>query len=212
MVERAAEFMEWLLSIPDWLVYTLVGFAAALENIVPPVPADVVVVIGGVIAGAGGASTPTLFLAVWLANVGSALLVYGLGRRYGARFFQGRLGSFLLAPGQLQGLTRAYQRFGFPIIFFSRFIPVFRPIVPAFAGVTHLGFVGTAIPIALASGIWYGALVYLGSAAGSNWRALLASLESLGGWLWGVAALLIGVGIFIWKRTRDLAHHPEEES
>ena len=33
MVERAGAFLEWLLSIPDPLVYLLVGLAAALENI-----------------------------------------------------------------------------------------------------------------------------------------------------------------------------------
>ena len=202
MVERAGAFLEWLLAIPDPLVYILVGLAAALENIVPPIPADVVVVIGGVIAGAGGANPLVLFLAVWMCNVGSALAVYGLGRRYGARFFQGRLGSFLLAPRQLDGLSRAYSRFGFPIIFFSRFLPVFRPIVPAFAGVSRLGFWGTAIPVALASAVWYGALVYLGSAAGENWESLLESLDRLGVWMWAAAGVLILVGLYFWNRTR----------
>ncbi|HUE96527.1 MAG TPA: DedA family protein [Longimicrobiaceae bacterium] len=211
MAERAAALLQWLVAIPDWLLYVLVGLAAALENIVPPIPADVMVLIGGVIAGAGGANTPTLFIAVWAANVGGALLVYWFGRRYGPRFFQGRIGSYLLGPAQIQGLARAYARFGFPIIFFSRFLPVFRPVVPAFAGVARLGFWGTAIPIALASAIWYGALVYFGSVAGANWRSLLATVERFGGWLWAAAVVLILIGVYFWNRTRGVPSAGEEE-
>lgn len=211
MAESAATFLEWLLAIPDWLVYLIVGVAAAVENVVPPIPADVVVVIGGVIAGAGGANPTGLFVVVWFANVAGAMLVYALGRRYGSLFFEGRLGSFLLAPAQLQGLARAYERFGFPIVFFSRFLPVFRPVVPGFAGVAQVGFWRTAIPISVASGIWYGALVYLGTVAGSNWRPLLESMERLGAWLWGIAGVLILLGVYIWRRTRHAVVEATEE-
>src|SRR5690606_34323116 len=156
MMERAGSILQWLVALPDWLVYLIVGLAAAVENILPPIPADAIVVIGGVISGAGQANTWTLFFAVWVGNVSSALLTYAMGRRYGKTFFQGRLGNFLLAPRQAEALEKAYSRYGVPIIFFSRFLPVFRPIVPVFAGISHLGFWSTALPIAVASGIWYG--------------------------------------------------------
>jgi membrane protein DedA with SNARE-associated domain len=208
MTERAEAWLEWLTSLPDVLVYLLVGVAAALENLIPPVPADVVVVLGAVIAGAGSANPWVLFAAVWLGNVGSALLVYGLGRRYGEAFFRGRLGSFLLAPHQLRALATAYSRFGFPIIFFSRFLPVFRPMVPAFAGVSRLGFWGTAIPLGLASAVWYGFLVILGTFAGQNWRAVLGLLGRFGIAAWAGAALLILVMTIWWWRGRD---SPREE-
>lgn len=199
-MERAEPILAWLVSIPGWLVYLLVGLAAALENIVPPIPADVIVVLAGVMAGASHIDVWLLFLAVWIGNVGSALLVYGLGRRYGATFFEGRVGSFLLAPGQVASLEIAYQRFGFPIIFFSRFLPVFRPIVPVFAGVAKLSFPGTALPIALASAVWYGFLVYLGNFAAQNWRRGIAFVADLGLGLWVAAAiLLLALGVWWWR-------------
>ena len=208
MMERAADVLEWLVSLPEWLVYLLVGLAAAIENIIPPVPADVFVVIGGVIAGAGDAAPFALFLAVWFGNVSSALVVYALGRRYGAAFFDGRLGRLLLAPLQLVTLQGAYDRFGFPIIFFSRFLPVFRPIVPVFAGVSRVSFLRTAPPIMLASGLWYGLLVYLGSIAGANWRTLLERISEFSGWMWAVAGVLILAASVWWWRSRR-AHSAE---
>jgi membrane-associated protein len=160
------------------------------------------VLVGGVVAGAGSARPTGLFLAVWIGNVGSALLVYEIGRRHGPKFFEGRFGSALLAPRQIHALARAYSRYGFPIIFFSRFLPVFRPVVPVFAGVSRLSFWGTAIPVALASAVWYGLLVYVGALAGANWRAVVAFFANLGSWLAILAAvLLVGVG-WLWWRTR----------
>jgi undecaprenyl-diphosphatase len=162
------------------------------------------VVVGGVIAGAGGADPTLLFLVVWFANVASALLVYELGRRYGAGFFAGRFGRFLLGPAQLDSLSIAYRRFGVPIIFFSRFLPIFRPIVPVFAGVARLGFWSTALPILAASALWYGFLVYLGAFTGSNLSRVLEVLDRVGGWLWVIAAVVMAILFWLWWRTRTI--------
>ncbi len=202
MNEGAETVLNWLLSIPEWLLYPIAGGAAAIENIIPPFPGDLVIVIVGVITGAAGDKPVGIFLVVWLANVASALWVYSLGRRFGPNFFARRPGRFLLAPSQLDDLSRAYRRFGVPIIFFSRFIPVFRPIVPVFAGVAGVGFFATAIPILLASGIWYGLLVYLGTAAGANLPTVLATLDRVGGWMWIVAGALAVAFAWWWSRTR----------
>ncbi len=202
MNEGAETVLRWLLSIPEWLLYPIAGFAAAIENIVPPFPGDLVVVIVSVITGAAGAKPIGIFLVVWLSNVCSAMWVYALGRRLGPDFFARRPGRFLLAPSQFDGLSRAYRRFGIPIIFFSRFLPIFRPIVPVFAGVAGVGFLATAIPIVLASGIWYGLLVYLGTAAGANLSTVLDTLDRVGGWMWiGAGALAVALAWW-WTHTR----------
>jgi membrane protein DedA with SNARE-associated domain len=202
MTDRAEALLDWLVGIPDVYVYLLLSVAAAVENVIPPIPADVMVLIGGVIAGAGGVDPVWLFLVVWAGNVGSALAVYELGKHYGSSFFDGRIGRLLLAPRQLVLLNRAYQRFGFPIVFVSRFLPVFRPVVPVFAGVSGLGFLATALPVMLASAIWYGFLVYLGTVAGENWRAILDAMSRAGTWLWVVAGVLLLLFGVWWRRTR----------
>jgi membrane protein DedA with SNARE-associated domain len=203
-VETSIEqLLAWLSAAPAWLVYLVLGLAAALENIIPPIPADVVVLFGGVVAGQGGASVPLVFLAVWAGNVAGALLVYLLGRRYGAGFFASRWGRLLLNPTQLAQLDGFYRRYGFRVIFVSRFLPMFRAVVPAFAGVSGLGFWRTAAPMAAASGMWYGMIVYLGAAAGRNWREILGTLSDIGGWLWaGAAIVAAGVGWWWWTSRR----------
>jgi membrane protein DedA with SNARE-associated domain len=56
--------------------------------------------------------------------------------------------------------------------------------------------------MALASGLWYGLIVYLGATAGENWEEIRATVESSGKWLAIVAVVLaLAIG-WIWWRSR----------
>lgn len=202
--------VDWLVAAPDTVFLVMLGLAAAVENVVPPIPADVVVLVGSVLATQAGTHLGLLFLAVWVGNVGGALVVYFLGRRHGLRFFDGRVGRLLLHPDQLATVGDFYRRFGFPVIFLSRFLPMFRAVVPVFAGLTRVSFWRTAIPIATASAIWYGALVYVGATAGRHWDVLVRQLDSVSTWLW-IAAAFVAVPVIVWwRRTRRTAEERDE--
>jgi len=194
--------LQRMLAAPDELIYLVMAVAALLENLVPPVPADVVILFGGFLLGQAGGRVWLAALLVWLSNVAGALVVYGIGRRYGMRFFAGRWGRMLLRPGQLSALAAFYARYGFAVIFVSRFLPVFRAVVPIFAGVSRVGLWRTALPILLASGLWYGGLIYLGAAAGENWEAIWRTVEAAGRGFYMVALLLTLALLWWWWRSR----------
>ena len=202
MTDWLEQLIGWLSAAPSWVVVLCLALAAALENLIPPIPADVFVLFGGVVAGQGAANPWLVFVCVWLSNVASALLVYLLGRRYGSAFFGGRWGSLILKPGQLQQLGGFYDRYGVRVIFVSRFLPMFRAVVPVFAGISGVTFWRTALPMAAASGLWYGLLVYLGTAAGRNWRQVAETLSDAGRWLWLAAAILAAAVGWWWWRSR----------
>ena len=196
--------LEWLRGLPPFLVYLVVGGIAAVENVFPPVPADVVALFGGFLAGTGQGNPWLMFLIVWIGNVATALLMYWVGRTKGTGFFQGRIGRKLLQPKQMEKLSRFYERRGVIVIFISRFLPMFRAVVPIFAGTSRVGFWSAAIPMAVASGLWYGLLIYLGATAGENWEQIRGAVESSGRWL-AIAAVVIaiGVGWWWWKTRRE---------
>jgi membrane protein DedA with SNARE-associated domain len=200
----------WMEGLPEALVYVVIGLMAGLENIFPPVPADVVALTGGFLAGRGVTDPVLSFLVVWICNVGTALLMYWVGRRYGTSFFRGRVGRMLLQPGQMSRLSALYQKHGGKVIFFSRYLPGFRAVVPIFAGTSGMTFVRAAVPIALASGLWYGLIVYLGATAGRNWEQIRASVESSGRWLGIAAAILFAILGWYWWKTRGEEEVVEE--
>lgn len=200
-----ADLIQWLADQPPLLVYLIVGLGAAIENVFPPVPSDTFALFGAFLAAQGRAEPWIVLAAVWTCNVSSALLTYGLARRYGRSFFSTRIGHWVLHPGQLDQVRRFYARWGHAAIFFSRFIPAVRAVTPIFAGVSRMGFWATAIPLALASAIWYAVLIWVGTTAGRNWQRLMEILEPYNTAL-AVAGVLLALVLAWWWWKSRRAH------
>ncbi|HUP52165.1 MAG TPA: DedA family protein [Longimicrobiales bacterium] len=201
------DFLEWMTGIPAPVLYLLLGAGAATENVVPAVPADTFVALGGLLSAVGNVSAAGVFFATWICNVASALVVYRLAYRHGRGFFADGFGRHVLRPHQMERMQRFYDRWGTPAIFFTRFLPGVRSVVPVFAGVSHQGWVPVAVPIAAASAIWYGALVWLGAWAGRRLGLLTELLGRLNSVL-GVAAVVVTLLVLVWWwRSR---HRPHE--
>ena len=201
-----SEFLAWMASVPGPVLYLLLGAGSALENVVPAIPADTFVALGGILSTLGDTSAQGVFAVTWLCNVGSALAMYRLAHRHGGAVDGTRIGRFVLRPHQLARMSRFYERFGPPAIFFTRFLPGLRAVVPVFAGVTRQSWWAVAIPVAVASAIWHAALVGLGVWAGRN----LPLLEDLLGRIQGILGLLAGLLVVLfaiwWWRSRRPPH------
>lgn len=202
MQETFERLLNLLNLFPVESVYLLVGAGAALENVFPPVPSDTFVVLGGVLADRGLLAWEVVLGVAWAANVLMGCTVYVMGRRYGQAIFDTRWGQWLLRPHQLQRMADFYDRHGTLTILVSRFFPVFRVVVPAFAGISRLGFWRTVLPLGAATAAWYGALVWAGIVASRNIPRLVRLLESANLWLVAGAAVLAGAVGFWWLRTR----------
>ena len=169
---------------------------AALENVVPPVPADTAVALGAFLAGRGRLSAWAVFGLTWGANVASAGAVYWLARRYGRGLFRGALGRRLLPAPVLAHIEAQYRRHGTYGIFLSRLLPVWRAVVPPFAGIAGLSAARTLVPLALASALWYGGLTFLVATLGTNLEAVLAALARVNRVL-GAAALGLAIVVVV---------------
>lgn len=207
MTDALERILSALASLPVASVYLLIGAGAALENIFPPVPSDTFVIVGGVLADRGLVEGDLVVGVAWVANVVLAGLVYVAARRYGRAVFDTRWGHWLLRPHQLERLSGFYDRYGTTTIFVSRFVPVFRVLVPVFAGISGLGLWRTLLPLGIASGLWYGAMFELGVLASRNIPRLMGWVEGMNRSLL-IAAIVAGALVVgWWWRTR---HHHED--
>ena len=196
-----SSLLQVLESLPAVPLYALITALAAVENVFPPVPADTAVALGAFLAGRGVLNPWAVFLLTWGANVGGAAAVYALGRRYGRAIFAGRLGRKLLSPEALANIARQYERHGTVGIFLSRLLPVWRAVVPPFAGVAGVPARRALVPVALASALWYGALTYLVATVGTNFEDVARILGRVNRVL-GIVALALLIIVVVWIRRR----------
>lgn len=201
------ETLDWLVSlldvVPTETIYLLVAAGAAVENVFPPVPSDTFVVLGGVLADRGIVTWQIVLAVAWVANFGMGCFVYLMGRRYGRAIFDTAWGQWLLRPHQFERMANFYDQHGTLTVLVSRFFPVFRVLVPAFAGITRIGFWRTAVPLGVASGVWYAVLVWAGVLASRNVPRLVRWFETANtGLLAAALFLFLAVGAW-WWRTRS---------
>lgn len=192
--------LDWLGALPNALLYAALGLLAFVENVFPPIPADVIAAFGSFVAAREGRSPIPPFLAVWLSNVAGALFMYAMGHKLGKKRVEKWLRITPKDPAEKR-FESLYGRFGTAAFFLSRFIPGVRAVVPPLAGALHIKPLGPAIAIALASGLWYGLITFLAFRAGANWEKLVQLLQRVG---WGAAigATVILGGMAIWLYLR----------
>lgn len=159
----------------------------------PPVPADTAAALGAFLAARNDSLDVWIVYAVTvLANVASATFVFFFARRVGPAFLKTRLARRLLPEHAYATVRDEYERHHFWGIFVSRFLPVYRAIVPPFAGMMGVSAARAIPAMAAASAIFYGLVVWLAYRLGANWEGVRHGLGDLGITL-AVAALIVTV-------------------
>jgi membrane protein DedA with SNARE-associated domain len=195
-------FLQWVAQLPGVAVYAVLVALSALENVFPPVPADIAVVLGAFLGRQGIVSAPLLGLLCWLGNTASSAGMYFYARTHGRRFFATGWRSKLMPPEAIAALEKAYARYGVYGIFVSRFLPGVRAAVTPFAGVAGMTPARALIPSASASAIWYAFLVTAGSVLAQSWPRAQALLADANRALAIVMASTVALVVLLWWRSR----------
>jgi len=168
-----------------------------------PIPEDITLVAGGVIAGLGYANVH-LMVAIGIVGIlAGDVLMFMLGRHYGERALRLRWVAYLLTPRRYAMVQAKFSRFGNRLMFVARFLPGLRSPIYLTAGMTRRVsfmqfFLLDAFAALISAPIW----VYLGYYGAQNHEWLLKWLDRGKFIVMGVAAVILAmVVIYFWRRT-----------
>jgi len=193
-------FLDFVLRQDPATVILVLIVLSALENVFPPVPADVAAALGAFWAVRAGISPVLVGVLCFLGNQASAVGVYFWVHERGEAVRRSREFHLLLPPEIQPAMRRYFDRFGGLGIFMSRFLPGLRAGVLPFAALNHVSPLRALVPAGIASLLWYVALTAAGSALGLAYEDVKTTVARVTGALGTVGIVVSAVGIFLlWR-------------
>lgn len=161
------EILLYIGSLSNTWIYVILFFFAFIENIFPPSPSDVVVVVGASLITSNGLG----FLPVLLiTSIGSALgfiLMYYVGFFLSEKILRTRKLKFVNQDA-IHKTDLWFAKYGYWIVLANRFLPGTRSVISFFSGVHELNIIKTFFYALISAFAWNVIIIKLGMVLGNN--------------------------------------------
>ncbi|HEY1589131.1 MAG TPA: DedA family protein [Rhodanobacter sp.] len=205
------DLLERLITIFAENGYVAVFIALMICGAGLPLPEDITLVAGGVIAGLGYANVHAMFaLAMFGVLLGDSA-IFLLGHHYGARMLKWRLVARVLTPKRYAMVQEKFARYGNRMLFIARFLPGMRTTVYITAGTSHrVSFTRFLLIDGLAALISVPFWVYLGYFGADNHEWLMKWVHRGQSSLWALVGLVVLILLVLWWRHHRHARCAED--
>ena len=197
-METATEIVHWLEGLPPIGIYAVLLAVSYLENLIPPLWGDTVIVLCGSFVGLGVvAFVPTVLLSA-LGGALGFMTVFVAGRKLGAAIHDPRRLRWI-PRGPVARAERWLERWSLGVVLANRFLAGGRAVIGLLAGASHLRAVPVAAAASASAVAWSLMLVWAGAAVGAEWDRVLGWLAIYGKAV-TVGLLLVGaVAVVRWR-------------
>ncbi len=158
MIENILDFISAL--SPFWIYVALFLFAY-IENVFPPSPSDLVVLIGGsLIATHSLHFVPTLVLTT-IGSVLGFMTLFFIGSQMDKKIVRAGKIKFISIDA-LDKAEKWFMKYGYFIILLNRFLPGTRSVISFFARLSELKVNKTTLLAGISALAWNAIIIYLG--------------------------------------------------
>ena len=209
-------FLNIITSIPEIIsdsvknnpnvAYLVICFAMFLENIIPPIPSEIIMPLGGFFVYQGDLNFYILVLFGLIGTVLGALPWYYLGKFLNER----KLANFVETRGKFLGISSKdfnksklwFDQYGVSLVFWGRLIPGIRTLISVPAGIELMPLRKFLIWTTLGSLIWVVLLSFLGYIFGENYIIIESYVDQFKFFLKPIIFIILIV--FIFKYLKNL--------
>ena len=204
MEQLLQDFIAWMSDVPPLWAYGIILLIAYGENVVPPIPGDLIVVFGGYLVGLGQLD---FFIVVLLSTLGGALgfmTMYSLGIKLGRAVLDPN--RFRWIPqAQIEKVQQWLLKWGYGVVLANRFLSGARSVISLTVGMAHMNAWKTTVFATISAAVWTLLITYAGYKVGENWEIVVEYLRQYGRVVLGVLALIVVVQVLrhVVQKRRD---------
>jgi membrane protein DedA with SNARE-associated domain len=199
--------LHWIVRLVGALGYWGIGVLMVVENVVLPLPSELIMPLGGFQAARGRLTLVGVILVGALGSALGALPLYAAGRALGKERVTAwivRHGKFILLRARdLERAGERFERHGARAVFFSQLLPGIRGLISLPAGFAQMNLALFALWNFAGSLLWCAVLACLGFQLGVHYELLH---KYIGPATWVILGGLVVWGIvWVFRRRRRLA-------
>ena len=179
-------FINLITSIPDliiktvetnpYIAYFVISLAMFLENLIPPIPSEIIMPLGGFFVYKGDLNFYILIISGLIGTVIGALPWYFLGKLLNEK----KLANFIDRKGKFVGISLKdldksriwFDKYGVMLVFWGRLIPGIRTLISVPAGIELMPINKFLIWTSFGSLIWVIFLTSAGYLFGENYESI----------------------------------------
>lgn len=169
-------FLEFLESIPDFVIYFILAVGAFVENVFPPVPVDTITAFGAFLVGVGRLSFWGVYISTTAGSVLGFMALFLVGKRFDKEYFMKRNFRFSRTKYILR-VEGLFEKYGYTLVLFNRFLPGIRSAISLAGGFSRLNGLRVAMLALVSAGLWNGLLISLGYFLGTEWEEVRERLR-----------------------------------
>ena len=188
---------EWVVDVIERLGAVGVGLLIFLENVLPPIPSEIILPFAGFTAQQGELNVVAAWVSATAGSLAGAFLLYGIGAFIGEerlRELSRKRWFVFFGEKDFDRGDRFFERYGNQVVFFARFIPLVRSVVSVPAGLERMNLVRFGLLTLAGSAIWNALFIGAGWVLGENWDVVEGYMGPLS---YLVVALLAVAGVFL---------------
>ena len=191
MGDVLTDLVDWMSALPVFWAYVLILAVAYFENVIPPIPGDMIVVFGGYMVGIGQLNIVVVILLATVGGVLGFMTMFAVGHRIGHMVYSPKRTRWW-SEARIIRVRGLLDRWGFGLVAANRFLSGLRSVISLTVGMVHMNVFRTTLYSTISAFVWTSILAIAGFFVGENWEAVREYLRNYGWFVISVIVLFIG--------------------